>query len=177
MQIQGGCYSYHLEGSFLWSAEFDAFIYESVEVALADVGGNFGPKLSGDDRALHWSTLKEFQQINSKLHHRLWNNMQKLWRDMRAGFPHIPIQQIQGLSRPNSLNASDPTLCGLRHGSKLINLTTLRILTMRTDKLLYRQFFLGRISKSHGKPLKHKSRMKTALIDSNRRWRPPTPSW
>ena len=57
--IKAGCFSYHMEGNLLWWAKFDTFIYESVEVALADVGRNFGPELSGDDRAPHWSALKK----------------------------------------------------------------------------------------------------------------------
>lgn len=47
------CCSCHLEGAVLRWAKLDAFIDESVEVALADVGGNFGPKLGGDDRTPH----------------------------------------------------------------------------------------------------------------------------
>lgn len=47
------CCSCHLEGAVLRWAKLDAFIDESVEVALADVGGNFGPELGGDDRTPH----------------------------------------------------------------------------------------------------------------------------
>lgn len=59
-------YVYHLEGSFFRGAEFDTFIYESVEVALADVGGNFGPEFRGDDRPLHRRTL---EKVKKKNHH------------------------------------------------------------------------------------------------------------
>lgn len=52
------CCSCHLEGAVLRWAKLDAFIDESVEVALANVGGNFGPELGGDDRTPHRSTLK-----------------------------------------------------------------------------------------------------------------------
>lgn len=55
-------YVYHLEGSFFRGAEFDTFIYESVEVALADVGGNFGPEFRGDDRPLHRRTLEKVKK-------------------------------------------------------------------------------------------------------------------
>lgn len=58
VSVKPGCWSYHLEGAVLRWAKFDAFIDKSVEVALADVGGNFGAKLSGDDRALHWTALQ-----------------------------------------------------------------------------------------------------------------------
>lgn len=47
------CCSCHLEGAVLRWAKLDAFIDESVEVTLADVGGNFGPELGGDDRTPH----------------------------------------------------------------------------------------------------------------------------
>lgn len=57
-RLSEGRVSYHLEGNVLWWTEFDTFIDKSVEVALADVGGNFGSKLGGYDGALHWTTLQ-----------------------------------------------------------------------------------------------------------------------
>ena len=41
---------------------------------------------------------------------------------------------FQGLSRPSSLKFKDPTRHSLRHGSRLITATTLRIFIMRTGR-------------------------------------------
>lgn len=57
-RLSAGRVSYRLEGNVLRWTEFDTFIDKSVEVALADVGGNFGSKLGGYDGALHWTTLQ-----------------------------------------------------------------------------------------------------------------------
>lgn len=59
--------SYHLEGNVLWWTEFDTFIDKSVEVALADVGRDFGSKLSGYDGALQRTTLQIKTKQNARL--------------------------------------------------------------------------------------------------------------
>lgn len=50
--------SYQLKGVFLRGAKLDTLVDEGFEVALADVGGNFGPELGGDDGPLQEAALQ-----------------------------------------------------------------------------------------------------------------------
>lgn len=66
--VRGGAgLSYQLKGVFLRGAKLDTFVDEGFEVALADVGGNFGTELGGDDGPLQEATLQRRQQgVNDK---------------------------------------------------------------------------------------------------------------
>lgn len=72
---EAGRPSYRLEGNVFWWAKFDTFIYKSVEVALSNVGWNFSPKLSGDDGALHWTTLQESKQKAMEIFRKVSSSM------------------------------------------------------------------------------------------------------
>ena len=50
-------------------------------------------------------------------------------------FPHLLKHKIQGLSRPNSPQFKDPAWHSMRHGSRLITVTTLTTFIMRTSRL------------------------------------------
>lgn len=50
--------TYQLKGVFLRGAKLDTLVDEGFEVALADVGGNFGPELGGDDGPLQETALR-----------------------------------------------------------------------------------------------------------------------
>lgn len=50
--------SYQLKGVFLRGAKLETLVDEGFEVALADVGGNFGPELGGDDGPLQEAALQ-----------------------------------------------------------------------------------------------------------------------
>lgn len=54
--------SYQLKGVFLRGAKLDTLVDEGFQVALADVGGNFGPKLGGDDGPLQEAALQRWQR-------------------------------------------------------------------------------------------------------------------
>lgn len=58
---RGAGWSYQLKGIFLRGAKLDALVDEGFEVALADVGGNFGPELSGDDGSLQEAALQRWR--------------------------------------------------------------------------------------------------------------------
>ena len=55
---QTGYSSYHLKGNVLWRTEFDTFLDKGVEVTLANVGWDFGSKLSGYDGAFQRTALQ-----------------------------------------------------------------------------------------------------------------------
>lgn len=50
--------SYQLKGVFLRGAKLETLVDEGFEVALANVGGNFGPELGGDDGPLQEAALQ-----------------------------------------------------------------------------------------------------------------------
>lgn len=57
--VRGGAgRSYQLKGVFLRGAKLETLVDEGFEVALADVGGNFGPELGGDDGPLQEAALQ-----------------------------------------------------------------------------------------------------------------------
>lgn len=56
----GAGLSYQLKGVFLRGAKLDTLVDEGFEVALADVGGNFGPELGGDDGPLQEAALRRW---------------------------------------------------------------------------------------------------------------------
>lgn len=57
--VRGGAgWSYQLKGVFLRGAKLETLFDEGFEVALADVGGNFGPELGGDDGPLQEAALQ-----------------------------------------------------------------------------------------------------------------------
>lgn len=60
--VRGGAgRSYQLKGVFLRGAKLETLVDEGFEVALADVGGNFGPELGGDDGPLQEAALQRRQ--------------------------------------------------------------------------------------------------------------------
>lgn len=61
--VQGSAgLSYQLKSVFLRGAKLDTLVDEGFEVALADVGGNFGPELGGDDGALQEAALQRWRR-------------------------------------------------------------------------------------------------------------------
>lgn len=54
--------SYQLKGVFFRGAKLDTLVDEGFEVALADVGGNFGPKLSRDDGPFQEAALQRWRR-------------------------------------------------------------------------------------------------------------------